>query len=209
LPGVLGTHSALRFGTTTKGEDLMFLKTTRPLGFALGFAVLSVAACGAQVEAPTGQATVTGPQSIGVTNAWAFHPPAVSNYGFDLSTNPNVLQILISDGPQMACPRESGVTDNGAFAALVFAVFPKQGETAVGPGTYPIAESQNGEGLSALSLRFSCGAGPDASCLESGPLSSGTLTITGTGDSVTGSFSVTFDGDAAPTKGTFSVPLCD
>jgi hypothetical protein len=183
----------------------MTLRTTGRATVALGFLHLfGPSACG---STPLGDATVTGPQEMVVTNAWAFHPPPVPNYSYDLSTNPKVLEIMMSDGPSLSCATVQSLT-SGAIDAVVFAAFPKDGESSVGPGTYPIVSTSQSRGPFALSQRFACGGGTGG-CIGTSLVVSGSLTITSVGESTQGSFTVEYQGDTAPTRGTFSVQTCD
>jgi hypothetical protein len=152
-----------------------------------------------------------GASPFNATNAWAFHSSPNPQWGYDLSTNPDVIQIMISDGPALTCATTDTVSE-GAVNAITFAAFEAGGEPATEPGTFtvipPHAPPLSNADYAVLE-EFVCSGGGN-SCLLESPETGGTVTITSMESPITGTFSVTFGtADAGVTTGTFSAPICD
>lgn len=143
-------------------------------------------------------------------NAWAFYDPVDTEWGWEASANPAVLQVMMTSDASLTCSTVNTVSE-GAVAGYVFAAFPAPSTPVHGsyqlerPETLPIAPYGTGE-------LFGCGGGMINSCYVE--LSqSGSITIDGVTDVVTGTFSMTLGGsDSGPIEGTvtgsFSAPIC-
>jgi hypothetical protein len=156
-----------------------------------------------------GTASVTG-GSLQPVNAWAFYDPINTEWGWEASSDPAVLQVMMTSNASLTCSTVNTVSE-GAVGAYEFAAFPAASTPVHGsyqfepPATVPTAPYGTGE-------LFICGGGMINSCLAE--LSqSGTITIDSVADIVTGTFSMTLGGDGlGPTEGlvtgSFSAPIC-